>query len=372
MDPDHDTDEIALPQKREKTDPLFPPPSNPAPLHSTPSNPGLASTEAQPPSGPAAPVVELAVPAAEAPPVSQPVSPEEDRLSAKVRAAVAAHDADALIPRVSSAPPPRAESIDELLDGLAGDGHLPKKGALKRRDADRLAELDASARARDDAARDEALIAAAGEDPPVRKSAPPRSPAPKTATPEDLPSVLLRSDVTSVAAQRASDTILTETTQEARRGRAGTIIAAIVGMAAAIALLGFIRSVTRTPGDEMPARSAIAPTTSTLSAPLVLSPPSTSPVAPTVMTATVGVEIPPPPEPQAMPVPSVSTAPEAKTPPRVATSASPRASAAASAAASHRVEPRTGAAAPLASPPVTPPTSKSGPVDDEFRKTLRQ
>jgi hypothetical protein len=222
---DHDTEELTG-SSREKTDPGFP---------------GPGSNERQ-----------RAVPQAE-------VSPHEVRVSDTLPAAAkagAVEPSPAPMRPVSHPPPKpaRAESIDELLDGLAGEGHLPRKSSAKPPPVPPRPAMPKS----------ESALAAA-----------PRPPAPKGQTPEDLPSVLVQKEAAPPAANleplppsdlddndgdRRSDATVLTPISLARRMRLGTVIAAVLGVVVAVGVLAFVRQVTHSSDDEtVPAATAVSP-----------------------------------------------------------------------------------------------------------------
>ena len=241
MVPENDTDDIPGPP-REKTDPLFPGPI--VPPKSAGTDPGFP-----PPSAPAIAAasphdvrVSDTLPAAEAA-LDQP---------APAHRGPAARDANS---RLDSDPPAsrskaRAESIDELIDGLGGEGVLPKKP------------------------KSSAPPGAMGNEAQSSAARKPSSPAPAIAP---LPAVLIRPDsqpnghaLENQGDRRSDPTVLTALAIK-RRSRATPWIAGVMGVLLAVVLLALFRQVRR-PGDPIaPATTqsiATAPPRATVTPPI--------------------------------------------------------------------------------------------------------
>lgn len=304
---DNDTDEQSG-STRESTDPSFPGPMHAKKSGTDPGFPPASSPSGKPPAH------EIRV--SDTLPAAAAVAPNEKpktRSSAPPAAGA----------RASSDPPPsrpkaRTESIDELIDGLAGEGILPRKAKP---------------------ASDSKIAAAA------------RPPAPVAPPQEPLPSVLVRPDSQpdagmddSLDGDRRSDPTVLTPVAIARRSRGKTWLAGLMGIILAVAVLALIRKATR-PDEDVPpatAHGAVATTTSAVASP---------PVAPTAP-ANAATSVAPSPESSAHAVVApVESAKPRDVRPRVEASSAAPASAPA----------RSGTA---------PPRSSSELQD--FRKTIRQ
>lgn len=315
MASDRDTDELTGPP-RETTDPSFPGPIRPS-QKKVKTDPGFP-----PPSG--------NVPAA-AP--HEPHEPHQMRVSDTMPATTSAGK-EAPVPakpaaraRVKPASDPpvsrssaRAESIDELIDGLAGDGHLPRKP--------------------------KSGPPPAGADAQSSGPRKPSSPAPAAAP---LPSILLKPDSQpdyddDDPEGRGDPTVLTPAVI-ARRSKATTWIAGTMGVLLAVLVLALLRQATR--GDD-----AIPPATTQATS----GSGSGVPITPATTGNKAGSNVIPPATTGAgaTPViPSAAATPRDPLQPSILRSSVPAASASAS-------------GAPLRAAP-----SSSGALE-EFRKTIRQ
>jgi len=291
----NDTDELTGPPRSE-TDPSFPGPITPRSL-------AAAEPPSAPPQAEAAAAVGAAAPRA---PSDKPPSL-----------------------RPPSDPPRRGhtESIDELIDGLAGDGQLPRKSKSGR------------PRPPGGPASDAKIEAAA------------RKPQPPAPAAEPLPSIVLRESGDSSrdgledddGDRRSDPTVLTPTVL-ARRTRAQTWIAAVMGIVVALAVLALLRSLTRSSDD------AVAPASTHSTGVVATAAPTAIPPATTVTAASTAA---------ATTVTAPTGASGAAASPVV--TAAPRPTTAASAARS---------AAPAAATTNARPTTSSELED--FRKTIRQ
>lgn len=208
---DNDTDEHQSGSPREKTDPSFP-----GPMRSPAHEERVSDT----------------LPAAAAVAANPAAAPRTPSPAAPVTSGRSASDPPA------SRTKAHTESIDELIDGLAGDGVLPRKHKP---------------------ASDSKIVAAA------RKPAPPAPPE------APLPTVLVRPDsnpdLEHDGERRSDPTVLTPVAI-ARRSRGKTWLAGFMGIILAVLVLAFIRRATRGDEDEVvtpaTAQGAVATTTSAL------------------------------------------------------------------------------------------------------------